>query len=177
MKRSLAIALALILSLSLTACGGAGGQQPSGNAGADESAAPDSPGGDEKPAEGERISLEISNEDTEKGVLSAICPAGWYEHSDEASLFFSESETPGDYAKPYIKIGYAPTATLTGGSGEEITFEMGGKSWEGLHNGDYNTYNVTHQLDGGGGLSVVSMGVGPDDAVYRAVIESILVDF
>lgn len=183
MKRLLGIALALMLALSLAACGGGGSQQPSGNsnppAGADTSDASDSTDGDEaaQDNEGERIRLEISNEDTEKGYLSAVCPAGWYNHSDEEYLFFSESETAGDYSKPYIRIGYAPTATSTGGSGEDITFELGGRNWEGLYNGDYNTYNVIHQLDGGGGLSVVSLGGGPDDAVYKMVVGSIWVEF
>ncbi|MDL2259086.1 hypothetical protein LJC42_08070 [Eubacteriales bacterium OttesenSCG-928-K08] len=185
MKMLIVFLLVTILSISILSGCGNSGQQSSGNATppAREPAqgAVDDPAnsaGEAKLAdEGARASLEISNEDTEKGTLSAICPAGWHDHSDGEYLFFSESQTPGDYSKPYIRLGYAPTATLTGGSGEDISFELGGKKWEGLFNSDYNTYNVAHQLDGGGGLSAVSMGAGPDDALYQQVLESILVEF
>ncbi|MDL2214264.1 hypothetical protein LJB76_01735 [Clostridia bacterium OttesenSCG-928-O13] len=187
MKKLIALLLVSIFGIAMLAgCGSSGGQQssesttPPANASSDSTAgdldATDGDGGGQTD-EGERIRLEISNEDTEKGYLSAICPADWYDHSDEEYLFFSESETPADYSKPYIRLGYAPTATMTGGSGEDITFEMGSKNWEGLFNSDYNTYNVVHQLDGGGGLSVMSMGVGPDDAVFKMVVESIWVEF
>lgn len=183
MKRIITALLAFLFGIALLAgCGKSGGGQSSGNANSPANSdfvASDAVGGDESTQgdEGERIRLEISNEDTKKGYLSAICPAGWYDHSDEEYLFFSESETPADYSKPYIRLGYAPTATSTGGSGEDIEFEMGGKNWEGLYDKDYNTYNVVHQLDGGGGLSVISMGYGPDDEVYEMVVGSILVEF
>lgn len=181
MRKTLALLLVCILCMAtFVGCGGS--QQPtSANPPADAGAspAPEAPAGDGKAqaAEGKRITLGISNEDTEKGALSAVCPDGWYDHSNDEKLFFSESETPGDYAKPYVQISYAPTATSTGGSGEDISFEMGGMNWEGLHNGEYNTYTVTHQLKIGGGLSVISAGVGPDDAVYQLVVGSILVEF
>ncbi|MDL2327367.1 hypothetical protein LJC64_01735 [Ruminococcaceae bacterium OttesenSCG-928-A11] len=190
MKRAFAFLLVSIFGFTmLVGCGknGNGGSQPSsGSTTPPASAGPESASGDTSTAseveatgadEGERIRLEISNEDTEKGYLSAICPADWYDHSDGEYLFFSESETPADYAKPYIRLGYAPTATSTGGSGEDISFEMGSKNWDGLFNSDYNTYNVTHQLDGGGGLSVMSMGVGPEDEIFKMVVESIWVEF
>ncbi|MDL2253592.1 hypothetical protein LJC49_05895 [Ruminococcaceae bacterium OttesenSCG-928-I18] len=190
MKKIIALLLVSVFGCAMLAgCGNSGnsGNQPtSGNATPSASAGSEGVAGDSRAAsednaaeadEGERIRLEISNEDTEKGYLSAICPADWYDHSDGEYLFFSESETPADYAKPYIRLGYAPTATSTGGSGEDISFEMGSKNWDGLFNSDYNTYNVTHQLDGGGGLSVMSMGVGPDDAVFKMVVESIWVEF
>lgn len=187
MKQRMAVLLLLILCISIfNGCGNGGSQQspasatPPADAALQGAADGIDAAGKEKVAqadESERVRLEISNEDTEKGTLSAVCPAGWYDHSDGEYLFFSESQTPGDYTKPYIRLGYAPTATLTGGSGEDIAFEMGGKSWEGLFNDEYNTYNLTHQLDGGGGLSLVSMGTGPDDEAYQLVVESILVEF
>lgn len=168
MKKSIALLLVLLLGIPVLAgCGNGGGQE-----------APATQGNEgEKGIEGKRVSLDISNEDTEKGVLSAVCPDGWYDHSNDEKLFFSESETPGDYARPYIQISYAPTAVLIGGSGEGIGFEMGGRNWEGLHNEEYNTYNVAHQLGIGGGLGVVSMGAGPEDAIYQLVVESIKVEF
>ncbi|MGD9559999.1 MAG: hypothetical protein AB7V55_05270 [Oscillospiraceae bacterium] len=183
MKKIIAWSLVSLLSIAMFAgCGNGGGGQPPGNAASGnktgDTASVAAGGGEAaQDAEGERIRLEISNEDTKKGYLSAICPADWYDHSDEEYLFFSESETPGDYAKPYVRIGYAPTATMVGGSGEDIEFEMGGKNWEGLHNKEYNTYQVSHQLDIGGGLLALSMGLGPDDAIYQLVVGSIWVEF
>lgn len=184
MKKTIAIVLATLLSIAvLAACGGSGGKSTSGNtstpAGTGASTASAAAGDDAQTqgAEGERIRLEISNEDTEKGYLSAICPDGWYDHSDEEHLFFSESDTPGDYTKPYIMLSHAPSATMVGGSGEDIAFELGARNWEGLHNTEYNTYQVAHQMEGGGGLLAMSLGVGPDDAVYQTVVGSIWVEF
>lgn len=184
------ISLLLISTLSITILGGCdnGGNPPvSGRVSHSESEASStdfqesSVTVDEsetvQSGEGDRIRIEISNENTEKGYLSAICPADWYDYSTDEKLFFSESETAGDYAKLYIQISYAPTATSVGGDGETISFELGSKNWEGLHNEEYNTYNVAHQLEGGGGLGVVSMGNGPDDTCYEMVVKSIWVEF
>ncbi|MDL2237540.1 hypothetical protein LJC56_06895 [Christensenellaceae bacterium OttesenSCG-928-K19] len=176
MKKFMVFVLVVLMATSvcmLCSCGSkaGGGGSSSGEAAssADEAAEP-------QDISGETVELAIKNSTSQEGTLSALCPDGWYDHSGEEDLFFSESEQAGDYTKPYIKIHYYDGDLSAGGNGEEVSFTLGGMSWEGLYDDGYSTYNVVTSLDEGK-LSVLSLGVGPDDATYKAVMESIEVSF
>ena len=184
-KKTMAFVLAVLLLVSvfmLCACGGkpaesaASSSETTGDASSNKSEGAADKADDAQGIDGETVEIAVKNSSSEEGTLSALCPDSWHDHSGDEDLFFSESDKAGDYTKPYIKISYYDGDLSTGGSGEDVSFTLGGMSWEGLYDDSYGTYNVVTTLDEGK-LSVISASVGPDDDLYKAVVESIKVSF
>lgn len=184
MKKILGFVVVVAIFASVFMLNACGSKNDGGSASSDETAngasssesASDTDEVESQNISGETVEIAVTNSSHEEGTLSALCPDSWNSYSTDEELFFSESDKAGDFSKPYMKISYTTSSLSVGGSGEDVSFTLGGKSWEGLHDDSYGTYNVISLLDDGG-LSVISNGVGPDDALYKTVMESIEVNF
>ena len=139
------IALALFL-LTLCACGNAG-------------------------IPGEVKEHEVGTGDT----LSAICPKDWNEFEyGERSLFFTQADELGDYIKPYFMIQYNDTVIEAGGIGDDVSFEIDGKTWTGVYDSRYELYNIVTTTEKGS-VYVASSGIKREEKLFEGVLSSIKV--
>ena len=122
---------------------------------------------------------EITSADGSK--ISAICPKNWNDFSDQTSstwkdsLYFSKADAPGNYSEPYFLIKYSDIANQIGGEGEGVSIESDGVTWRGLYNSNYKSFNITTVIDGGASVTLMSIGMDEEDAIFKAVLSSIKV--
>ena len=161
MKRLLMLGMAAALPLALCACGsGSGDSKPE--------ASPSAAAGEVKEAA-----------IPDGGKLSAVCPDGWNDFSDETSstwtysLYFSIADTAGVYSKPYFLIVYSDDVTTVSGAGEAVSIESNGATWTGFYDSEYKSFNITKALDDKGSVTLMSVGMEENDSIFKAVLASV----
>ena len=126
---------------------------------------------------GKTIETSFTDANGKNGVMSAVCPEGWYSHQFPMinnALLFTASVEATDENAAYVKfLCYAKLFDTYSvlREGEPLSFTVNGRTWEGVYD-KAKTAVELFIITENNIADINSMGIEPDSDIFQQVLNS-----